>query len=148
MASGIDDAVRASDGGPLVPTHGDFYEGNLLITDGAVTGLLDVDAVGPGHLVDDLACFVGHVAVLPALHPGYARVPQALLRFLLEFDRHVDPVALRSRAAAVSLTLVAGARHRAENDGGTDQAESRLRVAERFLAEARVIGGGPARGGG
>ncbi len=32
--------------------------------------------------------------------------------------------------------------------GGTDQAESRLRVAERFLAEARVIGGGPARGGG
>ncbi len=81
MASGIDDAVRASDGGPLVPPHGDFYEGNLLNTDGAVTGLLDVDAVGPGHLVDDLACFVGHVAVLPALHPGYARVPQALLRF-------------------------------------------------------------------
>lgn len=139
LAGDIDAMVRSSDGGPLVPTHGDFYEGNLLITDGTVTGLLDVDALGPGHLVDDLACFLGHVAVLPALHAGYVHVPQALLRFLAAFDRHVDPVALRSRAAAVSLTLVAGARHRAGNDGGTGEAESRLRVAERFLAEARTL---------
>ncbi|RJT78394.1 aminoglycoside phosphotransferase family protein [Arthrobacter cheniae] len=141
LAAEIDDAVRSSDAGPLVPTHGDFYEGNLLIQDGAVSGLLDVDALGPGHLVDDLACFLGHLAVLPGLHAGYTHVPEALRRFTAGFDHFVDPVALRSRAAAVSLTLIAGARRRAEHDGGDNEAISRLQVAERFLAEARVLGG-------
>ena len=141
LAAGIDDAVRSSDAGPLVPTHGDFYEGNLLITDGAVSGVLDVDALGPGRLVDDLACFLGHVAVLPGLHVGYAHVPQALLRFLRAFDEQVDPAALRSRAAAVSLTLIAGARSRAGGDGGAAEALSRLAVAEQFLTEARALSG-------
>lgn len=151
LAEDIDALVRASDSGPLVPTHGDFYEGNLLIAGGSVSGLLDVDALGPGRLVDDLACFLGHLAVLPALHPGYARVPQALVRFQQAFDRRVDPVALRSRAAAVSLTLVAGARRRPEGPQGTDaaagaegesEAMSRLQVAEQFLAEARRLRAG------
>ncbi|WP_231554374.1 aminoglycoside phosphotransferase family protein [Arthrobacter sp. L77] len=155
LAADIDAEVRSSDGGPLVPTHGDFYEGNLLVADGSVSGLLDVDALGPGHLVDDLACFLGHLAVLPALHAGYARVPQALPRFAQAFDRRVDPVALRSRAAAVSLTLVAGARRRADvregADGsagrdGTPEAVSRLEVAERFLAEAQELRTAPHRG--
>jgi hypothetical protein len=146
LAEGIDEAVRTSDGGPLVPTHGDFYEGNLLITGGAVSGLLDVDALGPGRLVDDLACFLGHLAVLPGLHPGYTHVPQALLRFLRAFDEHVDPAALRSRAAAVSLTLVAGARRDAADDAGAGEALSRLEVAEQFLTEARALGAPRARG--
>jgi aminoglycoside phosphotransferase len=145
LAAGIDEVVRSSDGGPLVPTHGDFYEGNLLITGGAVSGLLDVDALGPGRLVDDLGCFLGHIAVLPGLHAGYTHVPEALLRFLRAFDRSVDPVALRGRAAAVSLTLIAGAR-RSGADGGTSEAVSRLEVAEQFLEEARSLGAG--RGGG
>ncbi|MBG6223848.1 aminoglycoside phosphotransferase (APT) family kinase protein [Arthrobacter sp. CAN_A2] len=152
LAAAIDAVVRASDGGPVVPTHGDFYEGNLLIEDGAVSGLLDVDALGPGHLVDDLACFLGHLAVLPALHTGYAQVPEALRRFLAAFDRRVDPVALRSRAAAVSLTLVAGARRRADGsegaaagDDGTPEAVSRLEVAEQFLAGAQQLRVAPRR---
>ncbi|WP_146070834.1 phosphotransferase [Arthrobacter sp. B1805] len=148
LAHGIDDAVRASESGPLVPTHGDFYEGNLLITGAAVSGVLDVDALGPGRLVDDLACFLGHVAVLPGLHHGYVHVPQALVRFMRVFDRHVDPAALRSRAAAVSLTLVAGARSRPGDEGGMTEALSRLEVAEQFLAEARSLGAGrPGRAG-
>ncbi|AUZ87636.1 aminoglycoside phosphotransferase [Arthrobacter agilis] len=142
IAKGIDHAVRSTDAGPLVPTHGDFYEGNLLMTDGAVSGLLDVDALGPGHLVDDLACFLGHIAVLPGLHAGYEHVPQALLRFLQAFDQHVDPAALRSRAAAVSLTLIAGARRQAVSEGGVIEALSRLDVAEQFLVEARILGAG------
>ncbi|MHA7241192.1 phosphotransferase [Arthrobacter sp. TMS1-12-1] len=150
LAADIDAVVRAGQDGPLVPTHGDFYEGNLLIEDGTVSGLLDVDALGPGHLVDDLACFLGHLAVLPALHAGYARVPEALQRFLQAFDRRVDPVALRGRAAAVSLTLVAGARRRTEaratDDAGTAEAVSRLEVAEQFLVEARRLRVPPRRG--
>lgn len=139
LATDIGDTVRGSEDGPRVPTHGDFYEGNLLIADGTVSGLLDVDALGPGRLVDDLACFLGHIAVLPGLHSGYLHVPWALRRFAEAFDQHVDPVALRSRAAAVSLTLIAGARRRTGNSGSSAEALSRLEVAERFLAEARAI---------
>ncbi|THJ65511.1 aminoglycoside phosphotransferase family protein [Arthrobacter echini] len=138
LARRIDRVVRATGKGALVPSHGDFYEANLLIAGGAVSGLLDVDALGPGHLVDDLACCVGHLAVLPGLHPGYVRVPAALARFLRAFDDHVDPVTLRAGAAAVALTLVAGARRRAH--GGGSEALSRLVVAERFL-DAALAGG-------
>ncbi len=146
LAAGIDEAVRSSDAGPLVPTHGDFYEGNLLVTGGAVSGLLDVDALGPGRRVDDLACFLGHIAVLPGLHAGYTHVPGALLRFLRAFDRQVDPVALRARAAAVSLTLIAGAQRSGTDGRGATEAVSRLEVAEQFLEEARSLGAGR-RGG-
>ena len=38
--------------GPVVPSHGDFYEANLLVDGGEITGLLDVDAVGPGFRRD------------------------------------------------------------------------------------------------
>ena len=86
-------------------------------------------------MLDDADLFLGHLAVLPALHAGYSRVPEALLRFLRAFDRRVDPVALRSRAAAVTLTLVAGARRRAEGrqgaagtDGTPEAATSAVRL--------------------
>ncbi|WP_298251688.1 phosphotransferase [uncultured Arthrobacter sp.] len=145
LAQRIDDVVRASDAGPLVPTHGDFHGGNVFISGTAVSALLDLDTLGPGHLVDDLACCVGHLAVLPGQDAGHVRVAQAVQRFLRVFDESVDPVALRSRAAAVVLTLVAGARRRV--GGGEAEALSRLAVAERLLAEALSIGAGHPPGG-
>ncbi|WP_187393197.1 phosphotransferase [Arthrobacter echini] len=145
LARRIDDVVRASEAGPLVPTHGDFHEGNLFISGTTVSGLLDLDTLGPGHLVDDLACCVGHLAVLPGLDAGYIHVPQTVERFLRVFDESVEPVALRARAAAVVLTLVAGARRRV--GGGELEALSRLAVAERLLSEALSIDAGHHRGG-
>src|SRR5690606_22274930 len=103
-------AVAGADPGPLAPTHGDLHEANLLVEQGVVVGLLDVDSVGPGHRVDDLACLLGHLSVLPALAPHVHRhVPAALPRWVAEFDAVVDPAALRARAGAVALSLVAGA---------------------------------------
>ncbi|NOJ58396.1 phosphotransferase [Arthrobacter sp. 260] len=132
--------VSTVDAGPKVPSHGDFYEANLLVTGESISGLLDVDALGPGHLVDDLACFIGHLAVLPSLDSRYIHVPAALDRFLAAFDRVVDPSALRGRAAGVALTLVAGAKHRA-SPGSPDawhaDALRRLAIAE-SLADAAL----------
>ncbi|WP_051477115.1 phosphotransferase, partial [Arthrobacter sp. Br18] len=113
LSATIDDLVRSTDAGPVVPSHGDFYEANLLITGGRVSGLLDIDALGPGHLVDDLGCFLGHLAVLPAVHREYVHIPAALERFAGIFGRYVEPAALYARAAGVALTLVAGAKRRA-----------------------------------
>jgi len=45
-----------------VAVHGDLHEGQLIVAgNGAITGLLDVDDVGLGDPVDDLATVIGHL---------------------------------------------------------------------------------------
>lgn len=137
LANGIAAALAASDAGPLVPTHGDFYEANLLVGDGHVTTLLDVDSVGPGHRVDDLACLLAHVSVLPHLAPDtYPMVPELLATWTRQCTAMVeDPRALNARTAGVVLSLVAGARREGAPDWLRD-AEGRLREAESWLSRA------------
>jgi hypothetical protein len=131
--------VPVTDRGPLVPTHGDFYEANLLMEGTKISCLLDVDSLGPGYRVDDLACFLGHLAVLPAVDSRYLHAPAAFDRFARVFAAGVDPESLRIRTAAVALSLVAGAR---DVRGGEWQAkaEHRLRCAEVLLGLTRSAG--------
>ncbi|GAB3544990.1 hypothetical protein GCM10027404_02750 [Arthrobacter tumbae] len=136
LASRVESVIRTASAGPVVATHGDFYEGNLLVEGGSITALLDLDGVGPGHLVDDLACFLAHLAVLPCVDERYTEVPAAQSRFQRAFEEYVDPTALRARAAGVALTLVAGARNSGEDQAGGGWragALRRLGVAENFL---------------
>ena len=93
-------------------SHGDLHGANLLLDDdGAVRGVLDVDTLGPGRGVDDLACFVAHLAVLPAFAPAvYAGVPALVERTLDVLGAAVDPRELRARAAAVVVSLASGMR--------------------------------------
>lgn len=135
VAARIVGLLPATNPGPVVPSHGDFYEANLLVDGGVVTGLLDVDAVGPGLLVDDLACFIGHLAVLPAVDTRYVRVPAALQRFLIGFDSAVDPAGLRIRAAGVALSLIAGAKRTGADNWHAD-ALGRLEATEKLAEEA------------
>lgn len=135
LAAEIMGLLPDTDPGPSVPSHGDFYEANLLVDGGEITGLLDVDAVGPGLLVDDLACFIGHLAVLPAVDARYVHVPAALTRFLSVFDTEVDPAGLRIRAAGVALSLIAGAKRTGRTDWSAD-ALGRLAAAENLAAAA------------
>ncbi|MGL3805090.1 phosphotransferase family protein [Paeniglutamicibacter sp. R2-26] len=141
----IEGHLERSERGPVVPVHGDFYEGNILMGDGAVSALLDLDSLGPGHRVDDLACFLGHLAVLQRLGSGEGPAPGVFERFGAAFGREVDPVALWARAGAVALTLVAGARG-AGNSDWVPAAESRLRTAEELVRRADLAvsqAGGP-----
>ncbi|GAA4835714.1 phosphotransferase [Garicola koreensis] len=124
--------LPVTDRGPVVPTHGDFYEANVLMRDSKISCLLDVDSLGPGHRVDDLACFLGHLAVLPAVDSRYIHAPAAFDRFARAFAADVDPQALRIRSASVALSLVAGARDATRSDWQV-QAEHRLRCAEVLL---------------
>ena len=116
--------------GPVVPTHGDFYEANIFTADGAATTVIDVDSVGPGRRDDDLACLLGHVSVLPNLSPEhYPRVAEVLETWRAEFERHVHPASLRARTAAVILSLVSGT--------DTPTALARLDLARAWLVRAR-----------
>lgn len=89
--------------GPVVPVHGDFYEAQLHVHSGRLVGLLDVDTVGPGDRLDDLACLLGHLSVLARIDRHRAPSINALgARYLAVFERAVDPVWLRVRVAAWS----------------------------------------------
>lgn len=129
--------IDAHDAGPVVPVHGDFYEANLLMDGPAVSGLLDLDSVGPGHRVDDLACLLGHLAMIPALGGRNFRQERIIWSTLqawgTEFSREVEAGSLYARAAAVAVSLIAGARRPGMRTWNRE-ALARLDVARR-LAE-------------
>lgn len=139
VADGVEELMAACDPGPLVPTHGDFYEANILMRGAEVSCLLDVDSVGPGFMVDDLACLLGHVSVLDHLAPAtYPAVGEILQVWTRRAEERVDPVALRARCAGVVLSLVSGARREDDRPWESD-ALGRLARAESWLASAREI---------
>lgn len=113
LADAIDVVVRRTPAGPVVVTHGDYNVANIFIDDSGpvphVVSLIDLDTLGPGHLIDDMACLIAHIAVLPGIsREKYAAVPGYMERLLEVCDTKVDPAGLRARAAANVLSLVSG----------------------------------------
>ena len=116
------------------PSHGDLYEAQLLLDGARISGLLDVDTVGPGRRSDDLACLLAHVAVLAQLEPTHRRTSNDVVeRWLTGFERVVDPLELRARVAGVVVSLATGP-HRVQQAGWPEVTRSRLDLAEAWLA--------------
>jgi hypothetical protein len=127
--------------GPRVPVHGDFYETQVHVHNGRLTGLLDVDTAGPGDRLDDLACLLGHLSVLAQMDRHRAPAINALgARYLAAFERTVDPPDLRCRVAAVVMSLATGP-HRVQEPGWPEATAQRLRLAGEWLASARALRG-------
>lgn len=125
--------------GPLVPVHGDLYEAQLRVAGGRITGVLDLDTAGPGERLDDLACLLGHLSVLAQLDPARAAATNRLgAGYLAGFERTVDPADLRSRVAAVVLSLATGP-HRVQERGWRRATRCRVDLAERWLSSARNL---------
>ena len=106
------------------PTHGDFYEAQVFVSNGRVSGVLDVDTVGPGRREDDLACLIAHLTTVQRMNADQAeRVRDLVASWLPVFDTRVDPVQLRLRAAAVAISLATGPYRGQEQDW---EAETRM----------------------
>jgi hypothetical protein len=84
--------------------HGDLHDDQLLLLEGRVSGVVDVDGAGVGHPADDSANLLAHLIVLRgltatgAVHSWLPSLHEALA------PRH-DPVALQARTAAVLMGL-------------------------------------------
>ena len=129
LAGTVADVLGEGRHGPVVATHGDFYEANIFV-DGTTLRFIDIDSVGPGLREDDLACCLAHLAVLPDLDPdAYPRIPEVLDAWQHAFEQQVDARDLRARTAGVLLSLISGAE--------PDQALRRLEIAEHYAASAR-----------
>lgn len=100
--------AEVADTSPLVPVHGDFHEAQLLVRDGRVTGVLDVDTAALGDRVQDLATMIGHLSSLALRSPQRRAIERYAAGLLHVFDRLVDPVTLRHAVAAVVLGLATG----------------------------------------
>ncbi|MGJ7442033.1 aminoglycoside phosphotransferase family protein [Aquipuribacter sp. MA13-6] len=101
------DVAQAVASLPLVPVHGDLYEAQVMVVDGRLSGLLDLDTAGPGHRVDDEACVLAHLALLPLAHPDATAACSTAFHQHLRAARS-DPEVLWRRMALVLLTLATG----------------------------------------
>ncbi len=128
--------------GPGVAVHSDFYESQLMVRAGRVSGLLDIDTAGLGERLDDAACLLGHLGVLAQLHPCRAGVINRFgLRLQHRFERDLDPAALGRRTAAAVLSLATGP-HRVQERGWRVKTGRRLALAERWLDRAARLPAG------
>ncbi|MGH3763054.1 phosphotransferase family protein [Actinophytocola sp.] len=122
--------------GPDVAVHGDFYESQLMVADGRIAGLLDIDTAGRGERLDDAACLLAHLAVLAQIRPDRAEVINRLgSRLERRFSRDLGRAALARRTAAVVLSLATGP-HRVQEAGWPQHTERRVALAEQWLAFA------------
>ncbi|XCB30629.1 phosphotransferase [Arcanobacterium hippocoleae] len=113
IARDIRQLLSSADLGPKVATHGDFYEANIYVNSVTrrVSGLLDLDSLGPGYRVNDWGCLLGHMSVLPTLAPKiYDGVQSITDDWYQILGSSVDEAALAASAAGTALSLVAGAR--------------------------------------
>jgi hypothetical protein len=120
--------------GPDVPVHGDLYESQLLMHNGRVSGLLDIDTAGCGERLDDAGCLLAHLSVLAQIRPRRAAEINKIERQMAQhFAAYLDWPALRRRTAAVVLSLATGP-HRVQEPEWLRNTGLRLDLAERWLS--------------
>jgi aminoglycoside phosphotransferase (APT) family kinase protein len=124
--------------GPVTATHGDLHEAQLLVDGSRVVGVLDVDGIGPGRRVHDLATLLGH---LVALGDSVPRRRAAIDRWRGSiqpaFERAVDPVELRRTTAAALVGLATGP-FRVQAPAWRRQVRRRIASAETWATLAGV----------
>jgi plasmid stabilization system protein ParE len=86
---------------PPATVHGDFHDGQVLAHAGRVSGLLDLDDVGPGQVVDDMALLLARMRA--RADRGQERADGYERELRAAFATAVDPGELARRAAGALL---------------------------------------------
>jgi Ser/Thr protein kinase RdoA (MazF antagonist) len=114
----------------LEATHGDFHEGQVFVAGGMITGVVDIDTVGPGRRADDLACLLAHLSTVQGMSADQAIGLNRLIKLWMPvFEARVDPSELRLRAAAVVISLATGP-YRAQQPQWAGETVTMLNAAE------------------
>lgn len=121
--------------------HGDLHEAQLIIVDGTIVGLLDVDDAGAGDPVDDIATLLGHLryrALATATPESASRLHAYIddLRDAMVADTAgtgIGPETIDAATAAVLVGLATGP-FRIQMDGWRDVVHRLLRVVDDLLA--------------
>jgi hypothetical protein len=141
LAARVDDVIGAigpEPHDPDTPSHGDYYESQLLVEDGSVVGLLDVDTYGWGRPGDDAATMLGHLAVWSGMSSQPDRVSELGSLLIRIWDELVDPNDLRRRTAAVVLGLATGP-FRVQSADWPQETADRISIAEQWVQSALEV---------
>jgi Ser/Thr protein kinase RdoA (MazF antagonist) len=87
--------------------HGDLHEAQLVVDDDDVIGLLDIDDVGCGDRLDDVATLVGHLR-FRAASSADPRVDDYAVRVRNAFSDEFDDADVDRHVAAVLVGLATG----------------------------------------
>jgi aminoglycoside phosphotransferase len=124
------DATARSERPPRA-VHGDLHEGQLIVNDGLITGLLDIDDVGIGDPIDDAVVPMGHLRYRASTTtPNPVRLDTFVDRLAELFARDHDSDALAIGTAAV-LTGIAAAPFRSQREGWQGAVVNALDLVER-----------------
>ncbi len=119
--------------GPLVTVHGDFHDGQVLIHEGRISGLIDVDGVGAGHLAHDAGRMIAYVESIGDIDRADGPTVQAWSQGLQDaFSDHVDEETLGRATAAAWIALATGP-HRRQQLEWEAATRRRLDHAQRWL---------------
>jgi len=116
----------------LVPAHNDFHSSQLMVADGAITGLIDIDTVGLGFRADDYAMLLAHLHSLALTSRNGSRFAEYGKTLLPEFEREVGRDRLRQRVAAAMVGFATGP-FRSQRPDWPTATSSRLAAAEDWL---------------
>lgn len=118
-----------------VVAHGDYHEAQLLVEDGEIVSLLDVDTVGWGRPAEDAAVMLAHLTLWSAISSQPDRVRSYAVELQRLWDDRLDGVDLRRRVAARLMGLAVGP-FRAQAPDWPAQVSWRLDLAESWLDSA------------
>jgi hypothetical protein len=128
-------AVAAAAPESEVPVHGDFHASQVLVRDGSVVGLIDVDTAGMGERANDLAVMLAHLATLSLASKARRNIDRYGAALMATFDRLVDPHDLRLRTAASILGFATGP-FRVQQAKWAAATERRVALSEQWAASA------------
>jgi hypothetical protein len=139
------DALLARLDEPGLPTearlvHGDLHDGQLQVDDrGQIVGVLDIDRIGLGEPLDDLARFVGHAIALGELTPdARPHVDQFASRLRHHLGGLVDRRELDRRVAAALIGLATGP-FRSQMPSWPERVGDVLSLAEGFIPDENTL---------
>ena len=129
------DTIGTDDVTDRVPAHGDYHEAQLLIEDGEVSGILDVDTLGMARPGDDPGTMLGHLAVWHTMSSQSERVAAFARALQQRWETDIDPGDIRRRAAARILGLAVGP-FRVQQRGWPAETSRRLTLAQHWVESA------------
>ena len=112
--------------------HGDLHEGQLIVEGGRITGLLDIDDMGIGDLVDDVAVMIGHLRYRAGTSSNTARI-DAFADDLV--TAHAGDHSERDVAVGTAAVLIgiAGSRFLSQHEEWERSVADTLDLVERLL---------------
>lgn len=127
-------AVTEDIGGPRGTVHGDLHDGQLLVADGTITGVLDVDGAGTGTIAHDVGRLLAHLDASRLRESALGERVDRYVGALQEALSALAPARDVAAAAAAGWVGLATGPLRVASPDWAAEAEARL---DRALAWAR-----------